>query len=106
MYNIPAECNLKWNGHLNRREDSTLTKQILYFKLREGSRRTRRPKPRHKQFFKRDTEAMNILLENWQYLSKNVKIYRKNQVNIYIYIYTQISIYMYIYIYIFIYTHR
>ena len=40
MYNILAQYNLRWVGHLKRLEDRSLPKQILYSPLREGLSKT------------------------------------------------------------------
>ena len=53
MYDMFTQRNLKWAIHLNRLEGCRLLKQILYSQLREESRKTGRPKIRHKDIIKR-----------------------------------------------------
>ena len=64
MYVILTQCNLRLAGHLNRLEDSRLSKQILYSQLRERSYKTRRPKFRHKYIIKRNRRVMNNPFDN------------------------------------------
>ena len=55
MYNIRTHFNFRRTGHLNRLGDNRQWKQILYYQLRKGSRKT----------------------NNWQYQSENRKNWRK-----------------------------
>ena len=82
MYDILAQCNLRWACHLNRLEDRILPKQILYSQLREGSHKTGKPKLGYKDIIKRNPGVMSIPLDNWQYLSKNKKMEEKNWQNV------------------------
>ena len=50
---IFTQCKLRWSGHSNRLEDSSLPKQILYFLFTDELRITARQKLRHKDIIKK-----------------------------------------------------
>ena len=64
-------------GHLNKFEDSRLPEQILHSQLSEESRKIGKPKLRYKDIIKRNLGVRKIPLDNWQWLSKNRKNWRK-----------------------------
>ena len=79
MYDIFTLHNLKWSSPLKRLKNCRLPKQILYSHLLEESRKTGRPKFRHKDTIERDLRVTNIHSDNWQYLSENSKYWRQKK---------------------------
>ncbi|XP_047481631.1 uncharacterized protein LOC125034034 [Penaeus chinensis] len=66
MFYILKARRTRWLGHLRRKDDGRLPKDILYGELSSGSRQRGRPVLRFKDWAKRDLANMGIPLENWE----------------------------------------
>lgn len=66
MFALLTQRRLRWLGHVSRRQDSRIPKDILYGKLATGSRPAGRPVLRHKDVCKRDLKAGNINPTGWE----------------------------------------
>jgi len=69
LNNTLIQRNLKWAGHINRLDNTRISKQVLYSQLTEGSSDIGRPRVRYKDTIKRNLKDKEISLSKWQMLS-------------------------------------
>jgi len=68
---------LRWAGHLVRRQDSFLPKQIFYSELTHGRRHVGRPRKRFKDELKENLKKCDIDPKNWEHLAEDRKAWRR-----------------------------
>ena len=66
MFTLLRQRRLRWLGHVHRKEDGRIPKDLLYGELESGSRPVGRPKLRFKDVCKRDMLATGLPTGNWE----------------------------------------
>ncbi|XP_076047893.1 uncharacterized protein LOC143029207 [Oratosquilla oratoria] len=76
MHTLLRQLRLSWLGHVHRKEDGRIPKDILNEELTSGRRTTGRPQLRFKDICKRDIGALEINVNSLKYLVADRTIWR------------------------------
>ena len=76
MHTLHRQRRLRWLGHVHRKDDKRIPKDVLYGELINGRRNTGRHYLRFKDVCKRDLRALEINVETWERLADSRSLWR------------------------------